>query len=183
MAASVGNAIGTVGSFKKMKQAKDMERKGKAGIAGFEWEDLTNPYKNLQVSTHGAEVKQRQLDKGVASAVEASRQGGSRGIAANLDKLQSAISTTTNEIATDLDRQQKAIDIREAQDDITIRDMKERRQAEELAGYGQLMNVGMDMKYQSYADIQATGNAQSQHNMELFETFGGMMGGGGGMGG
>lgn len=178
MAASAGNAMGVIGGFKKMKEGKAMQREGRAGIENFEWEDLTNPYENLQVSTAGAEMRMDEAARVTATATQAARSGGTRGIVGSLGRIQAQNNLVNRDIAANIDEQQKSIDMAAAQDDTQTRAMIESRQANELAGYGQMMNVGMDMKYQGYADVMAAGNSQSQHNMELFETFGGGMSGG-----
>jgi hypothetical protein len=64
------------------------------------------------------------------------------------------------EIASNLDEQRKAIDFASAGEEGKIRDMMENRQANELAGYGQMLNVGMGMKYGGVSDMQASGQAQ-----------------------
>lgn len=178
MAASIGNAVGAAGGVMKYFEGRKMQKKAQEAIDNFEWQELNNPYDDLQVSTLGAELRQEQANITTAGNVEALRSGGNRALIGGLGRVQAQNNDVSRQIAANLDEQQKTIDYAGAQDDVKRRDMIESRQANELAGYGQMMNVGMGMKYGGIADVQATGQAQSQHNMELFETFGGMMGGG-----
>lgn len=178
MAASAGNAVGTVGGFMKMSEGRKMQKKAQSKIDAFEWQDLENPYENLEVSTLGSDLKKEQINTANATAVEALRGGGTRGIVGGIGKVQANTNTANREIAANLDEQQKTIDYAKAGDQVQQRNMIEKRQGDELAGYGQMLNVGMGMKYGGMADVQASGQAQSQHNMEVMETFGGGMGGG-----
>lgn len=182
MAASAGNAIGMYGSIQKNIEAKKMQRKGQEGIDSFKWMDLENAYSDTTISTAGGELQMENAATNTASMVDAARSAGSRGLVGSLESIQANNNQIAGQVAANWDAQQKGIDFAKAGDKGVLRGMNEVRQSNELAGYGQMMGVGMDMKYQSYADMQATGNAQSQHNMELFKTFGSSMGGGG-MGG
>lgn len=176
MAASAGNAVGTIAGFKKSAEGKRMQKLAQSKIDSFEWQELSNPYKNLQVSTAGADLRREEAARNTATSVDAIRSGGTRSIAANLGKVQAQNNLTNADIAANLDEQQKSIDMMAAQDEAAIRGMNEVRQANELAGYGQMMNVGMGMKYQGLGDVQATGQAQSQHNLEIMEMVKGFAG-------
>lgn len=155
MASGIGGAIG---GFKKIRRGKQLERAGQAGIDNFEWEDLTNPYDNLQISTAGAEMRTDQANITTSNMVEAMRAGGTRGLA-NLGRVQAQNNMVSRDIAADLDQQQKNIDMKAAQDDTRIRDMVEKRQSDELAGYGNMMDVGMDMQQSGMGDLVAVGGA------------------------
>ena len=183
MAASAGNAVGTYAGFMKMREGRKMQKKAQAAIDAFKWQELKNPYEDLQVSTLGAELRLEQMNTTTASTVEAIRGSGTRGIIGSLGKVQAANTQASREVAANLDEQQKTIDYAAAGDQVRKRGMMESRQVNELAGYGQMLSVGMGMKYGGAADVQASGQAQSEHNMELFQTFGSSMGGGGGGGG
>jgi len=178
MAASAGNAVGMYGAIAKNIEAKKMQSKGQEGIDNFEWMDLENSYSDTSISTAGGELQMENAATNTAAMVEAARSGGTRGLVGSLEAIQANSNQVAGQVGANWDAQQKAIDFAKAGDKGVIRGMNEIRQGNELAGYGQMMGVGMDMKYQSYADMQATGNAQSQHNMELFKTFGSSMGGG-----
>ncbi len=181
MAATAGNVMGAVGGFKKMKEGKAMQREGRAGIENFEWQDLSNPYRDIAISTAGTDAATENLATNSATAAEALRKGGTRGILGGIGKVQANANAVNTEIAANLDMQQKNKDFAAAGQDVANQNMMEKRQANELAGYGQMMNVGMDMKYQGIGDVQSSGQAQSQHTMELFKTISsGMTGGMGG---
>ena len=184
MAASAGNAVGTAAGVMKYFEGRKMQREAQKAIDNFEWKDLTNAYEGVQVSTRGSDIRMDKAMTDTQSMTEALRASGTRGIVGGVGQVASYGQQVAQEVGANLDAQQKTIDFARAGDEGVIRGMNETRQTNELAGYGQQLNVGMGMKYQGMGDVQATGQAQSQHNMELFQTFGSSaMGGGGGMGG
>jgi len=119
----------------------------------------------------------------MATSIDALRSGGVRGLVGGIGRVNAQNQFANRQIGADLDRQQKTIDYARAQDQSVIRGMQERRQSEELAGYGQMLNIGTQMKYGAYADIMNAGQQQGQTNMAIMDrVMGGMSGGmGGGM--
>jgi hypothetical protein len=160
MAASAGNAVGAIGGYSKWREGRKMQKKAQALIDDFEWQELKNPYKDLQVSTMGADLMKEQNARAVSTATQALRGAGTRGLVGGLATVQNQSNTMNKEIASNLDEQRKAIDFASAGEEGKIRDMMENRQANELAGYGQMLNVGMGMKYGGVSDMQASGQAQ-----------------------
>lgn len=183
MAATAGNAVGAIGGYSKWREGRKMQKKAQALIDNFEWQELKNPYKDLQVSTMGADLMKEQNARAVSTATQALRGSGTRGLVSGLATVQNQSNIMNKEVAANLDEQRKAIDFASAGEEGKIRDMMENRQANELAGYGQMMNVGMGMKYGGVGDMQAAGQAQSQHAMDVFTTIkgGGMAASSGGM--
>jgi hypothetical protein len=74
-----------------------------------------------------------------------------------------------------LDKKEKEIQAAIARDNVAIRSMRENREFNELSGYGQMMNVGMGMKYQGITD---TYNLLSDKEDEIVETASKFLGGG-----
>ena len=150
MASAIGGAIG---GFGKIKEGKRMQRAGQQGIDNFEWQDLSNPYKELSISTAGAEMRADEAARAAATGVEALRGGGQRALVGGLGRVQAQNNLVNRDIAANLDEQQKAIDMSAAGQDVNIQAMKEKRQADELAGYGNMIDVGMDMRQSGVGDI------------------------------
>lgn len=177
MAAGIGGAIS---GFKKIKEGKAMAKAGQEGVDGFEWEDLTNPFDNLQVSTEGSDLRTDQANIASATVTQAARAGGVRSIIGSAGRIQAQNTDVSREVAANLDEQQKAIDAKRAQDETVIRGMTERRQADELAGYGNMIDVGNDLKYQGIGDLVAVGGAIDDLGVKLLTGgMGGAMGGAG----
>lgn len=161
MAVQLG--VAAVGAGMSYFQGKQMEKSAMDKINNFKWQEQNNPYKNLAVSTKAADFQREENARFNAQAVEALRAGGARAIGAGMGSVVAGTNEMNRRISADLDEQQKAIDMAAAGDDVRYRDMVERRQADELAGYSNLMNVGMGMKYQGINQLVNTlGSASAQ---------------------
>lgn len=158
IATAAQGAIGLVGGAAKFFEGRKMQRQAQQLIDNFEWQDLENAYTNKQVSTLGSDLMREENARAMATATGALREGGSRALIGGLGKVVSQSNTMNREIAANLDEQQKALDLAAAGDDVKIRSMIEQRQSDELAGYGNMLNVGMGTKYQGIGDaINAAG--------------------------
>lgn len=146
-------AMGIVGGVTKFFEGRSMQRNAQKLISEFEWEDPENAFRNNQVSTLGADLRTEEAARMSATSVEALRNSGTRGLIGGLGRVQANNNMVNRENAVNLDEQQKAIDMNASQDDIRIRDMIEKRQSDELAGYGSMLNAGMGMKYGGIGDL------------------------------
>lgn len=162
MASSLGNAIGAVGGYSKWREGRKMQKSAQNAIDNFEWEDLQNPYKDLQVSTMGADLQREELGRATATSVDALRNAGTRGLGVGIGRVMAASNNANRTIAADLDNQKKNIDFAAAGDDANIRNMIEKRQGEELQGYGQMLTTGMNMKYGGISDMMNATMSQGQ---------------------
>ena len=107
-------------------------------------------------------------------------RGGARGLA-QIGRVTQAAVDQTRQAAADLDRQQKELQYAASQQDVANQQMVERRQAEELAGYGQMMNVGMQNKWQGVGNVMnAAFNFGAQQ--QLGQALNAQQGGGGAQG-
>lgn len=147
-----GAVMGIAGGVSKFFEGRKMQRAAQDAIANFEWEDPQNAFRNNQVSTLGSDLQREELGINNATSVEALRGAGTRGLVGGLGRVQANSNRVNAQIAAGLDEQQKTIDMNASQDDIRIRDMIEKRQADELAGYGQMLSTGMGMKYAGIGD-------------------------------
>lgn len=173
MASAIGGAISGFGSI---KEGKKMIRAGQEGIANFEWQDLTNPYKNLTPSTAGADIQREESARAVATGVSALQAGGNRALVGGIGKLQAASDETNRKIAADVDQRLKEIQFAGAGQDVNIQGMMEKRQGDELAGYGNMINVGMDLKQQGKGALVASAGAVD--SAAMMAATGGMGGNG-----
>lgn len=184
MAASLGNAVGAVGGYMKYKEGKKMQKEAQKKIDNFKWRDLNNPFRTTQVSTLGSDLQREENARTNATVMQGLRGAGTRGILGGAGAVVEGSNDVNRRIAANLDEQQKNLDVMAAQDDVNIRNMWENRQSNELAGYGQMLNIGRADKYGGMADMMNAGQAQGQTNMAIMNSvMGGMSGGGGGGGG
>jgi len=159
-AVSVGASI--YGGIEKNKQGRKMQQQAQKEMDKFKWDELENAFKDTQVSTSGADLQREESARTASGIVDALRTGGSRNILGGIDNVQSGINKVNQNIAVDLDQQDKAIQMAKAQDEQRIRDMKANRQSRELQGYGALYSAGMDMKYSGMGDISSGVGAAGQ---------------------
>ena len=152
MATAAQGAIGLAGGAAKFFEGRKMQRQAQQLIDNFEWKDLENAYTNKQVSTLGSDLMREENARAMATATGALREGGSRALIGGLGKVVSQSNTMNREIAANLDEQQKALDLAAAADDVRIRSMVEQRQADELAGYGEMLQQGRSMKNAGFSE-------------------------------
>ena len=158
MATAAQGALGLVGGATKFFEGRKMQREAQKKIDAFEWNDLENVHKNQQVSTLGSDLLREENARATATTTDALRGGGNRAIVGGLGRVVAQSNSVNREAAANLDQQQKQIDFAKAQDDVRIREMIEKRQSDELQGYGQMLNTGMGMKYSGIGDaINAVG--------------------------
>ena len=144
---------GIAGGISKFFEGRKMQKWAQDKIEHFQWQDLENVYKNNQVSTLGADLQREENARTSSTAVDALREGGNRALVGGLGRIVANNNMVNRQIGANLDEQQKAIDMAKSSDDARIRDMVETRQSNELQGYGQMMNVGMGMKYAGTGDV------------------------------
>jgi len=152
-ATAISGGIGAATSVANFFEGRSMKKKGERFAENFEWEDLTNPYKTQQVSTLGSDLKTEQQQVGEATAVDALQAGGTRALVGGLGQVQSNANLTNTQIAANLDEQQKKIDFAASGQDVRNQAMMEKRQGDELAGYGNMMNTGLGMQQGAVGDF------------------------------
>jgi len=165
-----------------------MQREAQKSIDNFQWQDLQNPYDEIGVSTLGADLQREESGRATASTLQALQSAGTRALGVGAGRLMQNSNNMNRQIAADLDMQRKNIDFAKAGQAVNNQNIIEGRQANEIQGYGQMLNVGMQMKYGGAADMMNAGQAQGQTNQSIMSSVmgggmgGGMMGGGGGGG-
>ena len=139
-----------------------MQKRAQSNIDSFKWDDLTNPYKGMQVSTLGADLQTEQANINTATSTEAMRAGGTRALVGGLGRQQAFNNQLNRQIAADLDQQQRQIDFAAAGQDVRNQAMMEQRQVNELAGYGAMLGAGQQLKFGGMTDMLNTAGYMSQ---------------------
>jgi hypothetical protein len=174
MASAIG---GTIAGFSTIKEGKNMMKAGQAGIDNFEWQDLSNPYANLSASTAGSDLRAEEAARLSSTTVEAARGGGTRGVVGAVGKIQAQNNLVNRDIGADLDAKTKELQMAAAGQDVNNQAIMEKRQEDELAGYGNMVNVGMDLKQQGRGALIAAAGAIDSAAMTAFTGgFGGTKG-------
>ena len=155
-------AMGVAGGISKQKQGRKMQQEAQKQIDAFKWQELQNPWKTMQVSTLSADLQREAAATTEAGMVDALQQAGDRATIGAIGKVQANSNMVNRQIAINLDEQQKEIDRAAAQQDVNNQAMMEQRQSNELAGYGQMLNTGIQTKQQGWNDIINGVGAASQ---------------------
>lgn len=170
--AGVGATVGAAKFFEGRKQQKEADK----AIDSFEWQDLSNPFETLQVSTLGAENAVEQANIEAATATEALRGSGTRGIVAGLGAVEANKARVNREVGANLDTQRKEIDKMAAMQKVKNQEVIEGRQEDELAGYGAQLAAGQATKFAGLTDftngLGALGQAVSQSGKTTNEDTG-----------
>jgi len=174
----MSTVTGLYGGVSKFFEGKKMQKRGQKLIDNFEFSDLDNVQEDRQVSTRAADLAVEQGNIMAATSTEAIRSGGARAIAGGLGRVQSRQNDIVNQVGANLDKKEKEIQAATARDNVALRSMRENREVNELAGYGQMMNVGMGMKYQGVTDTYNTFSDKEDKILEAASMiFGGGKGG------
>lgn len=143
MAAATAVALGglAMSGYQAYQGAQDKKRAQEDRNA-YERKDLVNPYTNMPVSTMGSDLLREQAGVNSAGMIDAAQQAGTRGILSTLPKIVSYTNAVDQEAALMLDDQVQKRNYAIAGDESAIRDINEQRDAGNLAGIGQRMEVG-----------------------------------------
>lgn len=148
--AAVSIAGGIAKSISGAKRAKAMKK----ALEEYKRQDLENSVRDkVGVSTMGSDLQREEASRAMASSVDALGAGGVRGVVGGMGMLNASNNMMQRQIGADLDRQKQAIDMAAAQDDSRIRDMKELRDRENLAGMGKELNNARQDLYSGIGDV------------------------------
>ena len=149
VAAVAAAATATAGAIKSAKGAKE-EKKAKKAIAAYKRTPLDNAFAQTQVSRLGSDLQAEEQSRFSASALDSLRQSGTRGMIGGIGRLAMQNNLFNRQIGADLDKQQKDLDMLEAQDEVRIRALKEQRDRDNLAGLGRQMQQGREQKWAGF---------------------------------
>lgn len=107
--------------------------------------ELVNSYENLQVSTLGADLQRQESARMAAAGVEALQGAGVRGVVGGVGRVQAQGQLINQQIAADLDRQQKELDQARAAAQMNIQGMKEQRYRADVSALSSQINQGNQM--------------------------------------
>ncbi len=134
------------------------KRKAKNALQRYKRQELDapNPYENIPISTVGSDIMTEQSQMNNANAVDALRNGGTRGIAM-IPQVVANSNRQNQEIRAYLDDQVTKRNYAIAGDKTAIRGMKEERENADLAGLGQQMQVGRQDMWSGFRGLASSG--------------------------
>ena len=113
------------------------EAKRRKAIRDFKRQDLTNPFKELTVSTLQSDQLTEANNVNFATSVDALQRGDSRTLLGGLPALNDSTLRLQQAISADLDQQDKRNKLLIARGEESIRAIKENRDNQNLLGLGQ----------------------------------------------
>jgi hypothetical protein len=137
----ISAGVGLLGGLFRSAKGAKMARNAQKAIDTYKRQKLQNSFGDVGVSRLGADYMAEQNARNMAQGVDALRTGGMRGLGM-IGQLQSNSYRNLQNSAADLDRQRTAIDMARAQDDSRMRAMQERREEQDLAGLGRMLDTG-----------------------------------------
>ena len=136
--AIIGGVASAAQAIKGAQQAKEAEQ----ALNNLPVPQLVNPYENLTVSRLGADLQTQESQRTAASNIEALQGAGVRGLVGGVGRVQSLEQQQMQQVAADLDAQQKQIDMAKAQGASQIQGMEEQRFKENRAALSSQYSQG-----------------------------------------
>ena len=148
--AIMGGLTVAKGAYDTVQASKEKKQR-QAELDAYQRQELTNSYKNMQISTIGSDLMREESSRNMATAMNSIGNAGTRAIIGATPKLVAEQNNVDRAIQKELDEQVQKRDYAIAGDDAQIRGMQEQREYQDLAGLGnaidtarQDQNMGMN---------------------------------------
>lgn len=132
-------AFDTISASKRQKQAQ-------AELDAYQRQELTNKYKDMQISTIGSDLMREESSRNIATVMNSIGNAGTRAIIGATPKLVAEQNNVGRNIQKELDDQVQKRNYAIAQDDAQIRGMQEQREYQDLAGLGNAIDTARQDK-------------------------------------
>ena len=172
--AAIGLGISAISSGVNLISGLSRKSKAKKQLANFQRQELRNITEGMRVSTLGAELQTQEAQRRFSTSVDALRSGGVRGVVGGLGRQEQLQQVQQQRIASDLDRQQVAIEQMRAQDEGVIRSMQEQRETSAIAGLGREISEGRNQAQAGAAGL--IGTAFAGYELDKAGAFDGLFG-------
>lgn len=133
-------------SARQAKKGADQAKEAKEAMEKYKRQKLENPYKDLRVSTMGADLAREEAARNYMSSVNALQSGGLTGLSV-LPGLTANQNYLNRQIGVDLDRQFITNENQRAGGRAYVQNLQEQREIADLAGLGVQQWVGEQNKY------------------------------------
>ncbi len=153
--AAVTAALGVAGvaglglsAYKMAKEEGRVKQAAKA-LENYKRQEFVNTAEGLQVSTAGADLRKEQQARLNESYIQALREGGTRALMGGIGRVQTGTQDLNKEIGANLDEQTKQIDMYKMQEEQNIRNLKEGREQQDIAGLTSQYNASKEASNQA----------------------------------
>jgi hypothetical protein len=132
-------------------------KKGERGIDNYDRQDLQSAWENTQVSTMGSRYMAEESQRANANIIDATRNGGIRGVMGGIPQIMGVNNMQNQEGRMYLDRQVQDRTNNIAQDDVRLREMRERRDENNIAGFSSQIQTGRQDMWSGMMGIAKAG--------------------------
>lgn len=154
------------GAYDTISSAK-REKARQAELDAYQRQELTNAYKDMQISTIGSDAMREESSRNMATSMNTIGNAGTRAIIGATPKLVAEQNNVNINIQKELDDQVIKRNYAIAQDDAQIRGMQEQRENADLAGLGNAIdvarqdtNMGMNTMFNSIGTVASSFRGQ-----------------------
>lgn len=141
MAAITSTVLGLGAGAISIAQANKQKNEARKALNSYERQELDNPMKDIPLSTVGSDLMREETGRTAATLTDSASRFGIRGMSV-IPAIQANINSANQEGRSYLDQQDTRRQYAIAQGEQNVQNMQETREREDLAGIGQLMNVG-----------------------------------------
>ena len=171
IASAVSGGLGVAGGLYQMINGSKEKREAQRALENYQRQQLQNVYDNTAVSTLGADRQIENQARLASGQISALQGAGVRGLIGGLGRVEAGNQNVNQQIAADLDQQQKQIDFARAGDQANIRSMQENRENADISA--------LSSQYMAGKQDQNTGMGNIALGAGMLgNAFGGMSGGG-----
>ena len=132
IASAVSGGLGVAGGLYQMINGAKEKRQAAEALNSYQRQQLENVYDNTAVSTLGADRQIENQARLASGQIAALQGGGARTLLGGFGKVEAGNQNVNQQIAADLDQQQKQIDFARAGDQANIRSMQENREQNDI---------------------------------------------------
>lgn len=132
VASAISGGLGLAGGLSQMISGAKEKREAEKALQNYQRQQLQNVYDNTAVSTLGADRQIENQARLASGQISALQGGGARTLIGGLGRVEAGNQNVNQQIAADLDQQQKQIDFARAGDQANIRAMQENREQNDI---------------------------------------------------
>ncbi len=131
--AAIAGGLGAIGGISQMISGAKERDSARRALENYQRQQLENVQKDRTVSRLGSDLQTEAQSRLAATQIDALRGGGTRALVGGLGRVESGNQNVNQQIAANLDQQQKDIDAAIAQDNANIRGMQENRENADIS--------------------------------------------------
>jgi hypothetical protein len=155
-ASAVSAGMSAIGGAAKFFEGRKMQRRAQEFIDNFKFEKQINPAESISLATEATNRRLEQVQANSANMIDALQQGGARSVIGGAGRVQQATNQAALDVLSGLEQQEINRQYAIAQGEAENQRVRQAREEQELAGYGQMLNLGQQMKYAGVSDLLNT---------------------------